>query len=127
MSGTRLGYVKRHAGEVVSLATAELDHIRKTREEKAEEFIKQFMEPRTGLSALFYGKGSMTREEALKYIENDEWLRHEFWYCSPNYVSNQQEGLEKLINVGNALLGGGDPTMELTIETADWLYQNNDL
>jgi hypothetical protein len=83
------------------------------------------MEPRTGISAFFFGKEPRTREEALKVINGDNWLQHEFWYLSNDYVNDKQAGLLKMINVGQALLGGGDPMMELTIEAADWLYQES--
>jgi hypothetical protein len=115
---TKLGYVQLHASEVVERSEAALARIKASREKSAEQFITNMMEPKKGW---FFGHPARTREQALAAIKADQYMSEEYWYVT-KYVSPKQESLAKLLRVGLELLNGGNTTMQISIETAAWLY-----
>lgn len=116
---TKLGFVQLPASEVVDQTEAALARIKSRKEQARETFITNMMEPRKGW---FFGRRARTREEAIAYIKADQYLSEEMWFYSDKYVSPKQESLEKLLRVGLQLLNGGNTTMQISIETAAWLY-----
>lgn len=125
MSKTRLGYVQLHAAKVIDLSQAALADIAEQREQSRKNFIAQFTDKPVGRFGRLIGRKPMTEEQAIEAVKGDTWLAHEYWYLTPKFVSEKQDALKKLINVGLGLLEGGYPTMEVSIEAANWLYKSN--
>ena len=121
MSKTRLGYVQLPASEVVERAEAAIDRIADKRIKSQENFIANMMAPKKGW---FFGHPARSREAALKAIKDDQYMAEEWWYIT-KYVGPTEESLNKLVKVGNGLLEGGNPTMEVSIEIATSLFPSN--
>lgn len=122
MSKTRLGYVQLPASQVVELSQAFLAEIAETREKSRKAFVAQFTGKPVGWFGRLIGRKPLTEDQAIEAIKEDTWLSHEYWYLTPKFVSNQQDSLKKIVNVGLGLLADGNPTMEVSIEAADWLF-----
>jgi hypothetical protein len=121
MSKTKLGFVRLQAAEVVERSQDLLTTIAARREDSRKKFVANFTGQPGGLRRLF-GCKPWTEEEAVKHIKDDTWLSHEYWYLTPKFVSNQQQSLQQLINVGYGLMNGHDTLMEVSIEVANWLF-----
>lgn len=118
---TTLGYVFLKAWNVRDRAEAALKRISAIREENRETFLKNVMAPRPR----FFGgmtKG-LSREEAIEAIKDNEFAAHDWYFLTDAYESPKQASLKKMIKVAEGLMGGGDTTMQISIEAADWLFQ----
>lgn len=118
----KLGFVVVRASKVVLRAQKEIDRIEAIRKQQSENYVLNTIDI---LNKSFFRKlfrrPAATREEALKYIEEDDFDRWEY-YDLAYRMSDKEAGLKKLIDVGSELLKDSSVAeMELAIEVADWL------
>jgi hypothetical protein len=123
MSETKLGFVNIAAGTVVDRVEEQLAKMQIAKARHLEEYISAVMNRDKGFaSRIMFGAVPRTREQAIEIIHSDMFSGYEFAQYTPDYKSSKALGLEKLARVATALLSGGNPNMQISIEAADWLY-----
>jgi hypothetical protein len=114
---SKIGFVTIPAPEVLHLATQSLETLQAKKAERANVFVQRIMDAPMGWIGRLMKRKPMTREQAIKAIEDDTWLGHE-WYYMTDYVGPKEESLLKLVNVAKNT--NGDMTVAINI--ANWFY-----